>query len=338
MQELEKLYSILELILGESKSGYSDGQTQYQFPCPHCIAKYGQAEASKYNLEVSIDKGVYQCWKCGSEGDDLMHGSIRKLITNFGNEKLYEDYMSTIRSIRDNSLYKLNLECVDSHILDKEELKLPPSFKRLSKDNKNNNSAIKYIQSRGIGWDIIDKYNIGYTSKEVEDKKSSYRIIIPSYDVSGNLNYWVGRDYLPESDKWKRIKYNNPKIEKKNIVFNEKMIKWDADVTLVEGAFDHIVVPNSIPLLGRVLKSDYKLYWDLFEKCNANINIWLDNDIENNGKDIYSILNHGRLHNKLRYINTTLGKDPSEIYSKYGYKGIAKALASSYKLNDFELL
>ena len=339
MQELEKLYNILTVFLGESKSGYCEGQMQYQFPCPHCIEKYGYQEARKYNLEVSFTKGgVFQCWKCNSEGDDLMHGSIKKLIKAFGNEKLLNEYFSIIKSIKDSELYKLNFIDFDKTIIERETLKLPSSFKFFKKDGKNNKGALKYLQNRGIGWDIIEKYNLGYTEREEENKKGSYRIIIPSYDALGELNYWVGRDYLPKSDKFpSRLKYDNPKVEKKSIIFNEDKIQWDADITLVEGTFDHIVVPNSIPLLGKSLTKDYKLYWELISRANACVNIWLDNDIKDNGKDIYALLNHGRLYNKVRFINTELGKDPSEIYQEYGYKGIANCLMNSEMLKEYEL-
>jgi len=340
MYELEKLYNILTVFLGESKSGYSDGQMQYQFPCPHCIEKYGYQEARKYNLEVSFTKGgVYQCWKCSSEGDDIMHGSIKKLIRLFGNEKLLDEYVNVIHSIRNSELYKLHFSDFDKAIIEKEELKFPSTFKLFKKDEKNHYGALKYLQNRGIGWDIIERFKIGYTLREEDDKmkKYSYRVIIPSYNSIGELNYWVGRDYLPKNPKFERTKYSNPKAEKKEIIFNEDKIQWDADITLVEGAFDHIVVPNSIPLLGKALDKDYKLYWDIITKANAKINVWLDNDIIDNGKNIYALLNHGKLYNKIRFIYTDLGKDPSEIYEKYGYKGIAKCLQNSKKIPEYEL-
>lgn len=343
MQELEKLYNILEFILGESKSGYSEGQMQYQFPCPHCIEKYGYQEARKMNLEVSFNKGgVYQCWRCSSEGDDLMHGSIKKLIRLFGNEKLLQEYTSIIHSIRDSELYKLHFSDFDKTIIEKEILKLPSSFKLFQKDKENNYGALKYLRNRGIGWDIIENYKIGYTERETENKKGSFRIIIPSYNALGELNYWVGRDYLPKSDKYtKRVKYDNPKVEKKDIIFNEEKIQWDADITLVEGTFDHIVVPNSIPLLGKALDNDYKLYWEILTRANANkninINVWLDDDAKETAKQIYSLLNHGNLYNKIRIIETSLGKDPSEIYQNYGYKGIIKCLQNSKKIEEHKL-
>ena len=339
MQELEKLYNILTVFLGDSKSGYCDGQMQYQFPCPHCIEKYGYQEARKYNLEVSFTKGgVFQCWKCSSEGDDLMHGSIKKLIRAFGNEKLLNEYISVIHSIKDSELYKFHFNEFDNTIIEKEALKLPSSFKFFEKDKRNNYTALKYLQNRGIGWDIIEKYKLGYTEREEENKKGSFRVIIPSYNALGELNYWVGRDYLPKSEKYaQRIKYDNPKVEKKDIIFNEDKIQWDADITLVEGTFDHIVVPNSIPLLGKALNKDYKLYWELINRANGNINVWLDGDAYESVKQIYSLLNHGNLYNKIRYIPTNENDDPSSLYQKGGYKEIARHLMNAQQIKEIYL-
>ena len=47
----------------------------------------------------------------------------------------------------------------------------------------------------------------------------------------------------------------------KDIIFNELLIDWEREVTLVEGVFDAIVAgENSIPLLGSTLREDSKLF------------------------------------------------------------------------------
>ena len=168
-------------------------------------------------------------------------------------------------------------------------------------------------------------------------KKYSYRVIIPSYNAIGELNYWVGRDYLPKNPKFERTKYSNPKAEKKEIIFNEERIQWDADITLVEGAFDHIVVPNSIPLLGKALDKDYKLYWDIITKANAKVNIFLDGDAYGTVKEIYKLLNHGRLYDKVRYIPVGEKDDPSSLYQEGGYKKIAEHLANAQQIKEVYL-
>lgn len=342
LNEIEKLYNILAVFLGESKGGYDERNFQYQFPCPRCIEKDGYGESHKYNLEVNLQKQVFQCWKCASSGDDEMKGTIVKLIKLYGNDKLLEEYKSIIHSIRESDLYKFNFNekdfNIDTSIIEKEELKFPPSYKRFKKNERNNYGALRYLKNRGIGWDIIDKYQIGYTEKETENRKGSFRVIIPSYNAIGELNYWVGRDYLPPSKKYAtRLKYDNPKVEKKNIIFNEEKIQWDADITLVEGPFDHIVVPNSIPLLGKALNKDYKLYWDLISKANAHINIFLDGDAYNTVKEIYRLLNHGRLYEKIRYIPVNRDDDPSSLYQKGGYKLIAEHLKNAQHIKEIFL-
>ena len=340
-QELEKLYNILAVFLGEAKNGFDENTYQYQFPCPNCVERDGWMEARKYNLEVNLQKQVFKCWKCCSI-DEHMSGSIIKLIRMHGNEKLLQEYKDVIYEIRNSELYKINFTSgdfnIDTSVIEREELKLPSSYKPFKKDGKNNWGALKYLQDRGIGWDIIEKFKIGYTEREEENKKGSFRIIIPSYSALGELNYWVGRDYLPKSDKFpSRVKYDNPKVEKKNIIFNEEKLQWDADITLVEGTFDHIVVPNSVPLLGKALNKEYKLYWDLITKANANVNIMLDADAFNTVKELYKFLNHGNLYGKVRYIPMEGDEDPSSLYQSGGYKKIVEHLRNAQQIDEVYL-
>ena len=339
--EIEKLKNILDIILGESKQELDDS-LQLEYPCPKCIEKYGWQETRKYNLSLSLSKQKFQCWKCAAE-DEHMSGSILKLIRMYGNEKLAQEYKEILSEIRNSELYKLHFSSsdfkIDTSVIEKEELKLPSSYKPFIKDGKNNWGALKYLKDRGIGWDIIERYKIGYTEKEGENKKGSFRIIIPSYNALGELNYWVGRDYLPKNDKYPlRVKYDNPKVEKKNIIFNEEKIQWDANITLVEGPFDHIVVPNSIPLLGKSLNKEYKLYWDLITKFNGNsLNIFLDADAFSTVKEIYKFLNHGNLYGKVRYIPVEGDEDPSSLYQKGGYKEIARHLSNAQQIDEVYL-
>ena len=340
-QELEKLYNILTVFLGEAKNGFDENTYQYQFPCPNCVERDGWMEARKYNLEVNLQKQVFKCWKCCSI-DEHMSGSIIKLIRMHGNEKLLQEYKDVIYEIRNSELYKINFSSgdfnIDTSVIEREELKLPSSYKPFKKEGKNNWGALKYLQDRGIGWDIIERFKIGYTEREEENKKGSFRIIIPSYSALGELNYWVGRDYLPKSDKFpSRVKYDNPKVEKKNIIFNEEKLQWDADITLVEGPFDHIVVPNSVPLLGKALNKEYKLYWDLITKANANVNIMLDADAFNTVKELYKFLNHGNLYGKVRYIPMEGDEDPSSLYQSGGYKKIVEHLANAQQIDEVYL-
>lgn len=333
--ELQKIYEILVSFLGEAKDKFDGENMQLQFACPKCIDRDGKGEARKYNLEVNLKKQVYQCWKCSSM-DDSMKGPILRLIKEYGGDSLTNDYKSIMRSIRSSELYRLGTsdDFIDTSAVDNDELTLPTTFKPFKEGKPFPKKAMAYLEGRGIGWDIINEYHIGFTERETEHKKQGFRIVIPSYDVYDELNYWVGRDYLPKSDKFVRLKYDNPKVEKRSIIFNEGKLQWDADINLVEGPFDHIVVPNSVPLLGKALNKKYKLYWDLLEKANANVNIFLDGDAFDTTMKLYSFLNHDKFYGRVRYIPMESDEDPSSLYQKGGKKAILTHLANARTINE----
>lgn len=334
--EFFKIKNILDSFLGESKRGLSDS-LQLEYPCPRCRESYGTKEDNKFNLSVSLRIMKFNCWKCSTEHDD-MHGSVYKLIKMYGNDSLLKEYTEQLSSLRTSELYKLGVEKGEYNIeifhSEDDSLKLPSNYQKFNANKYNNKKALEYLRKRNIGWDIIEEYNIGYTVYDENNKQASSRIIIPSFNEFGELNYWVGRDFTFLD---KRQKYFNPTVERKSIIFNEEKIQWDADITLVEGPFDHLVVPNSIPLLGKVLKTDFKLFQTLNSKANANINIFLDGDAFDAVLSIYKILNHNRLYDKIRYIPVQKDMDPSQLYEIGGHKLINQHLKNSYQIEEIYL-
>ena len=316
--------------LGTPKNDITDAG-QLQFPCPRCIADKGSKETHKFNLEVNIYKG-FQCWSCCSM-DDEMRGSVSKLIKMYGNEAIMHEYRQLITEMRNEPLYELHFKDTTEPLL-KKETQLPSNFRPLSLKKYSPPKVLEYLKKRGISWDIIEQFGLGYTAYDANNKQVSSRIIIPSYNQFGELNYWTGRDYTNIPN---RQKYFNPKAERKDLIFNEDKVQWDANITLVEGPFDHLVVPNSIPLLGKVLTPDFKIYQSLMEKANANINIFLDGDAYDNVIKLYKTLNQGRLKNKIRYIPVGETFDPSELYALGGRKAILNHLANAQTLSEFTL-
>lgn len=331
--EFQRMYSILIAFLGEAKGGFDGEHTQLQFGCPHCAEKHGDKELQKYNLECNFF--VFHCWKCASEDDDEMHGSVFKLIKLYGNEQLYKNYKECVISLKESKLYNIDFANdfkVDLSQID--EVKLPNGFRPFKEDRFYPPQAMEYIQKRGITWDIIHEYNLGFTTYSEDDKIASNRIIIPSYNKFGELNYWTGRDF---TNNPKRQRYYNPKTERKSLIFNEEKIQWDADINIVEGPFDHLVVPNSIPLLGKALNKDYKLFWELLTKANANINIFLDGDAYDTVIETYKALNHGRLYNKIRYVPIKKENDPSLLFQLGGNRAILEHLKNAQQIKEVYL-
>lgn len=337
----EKIYDILVEFLGESKQGgYDKNVSQYQFPCPRCVEEYGDDEISKYNLEVNLNNGVFMCWKCCNTDDD-MKGKLGKLIKLYGGTELYKRYKEEIRAIKETRLYDLDeYSGLTASFEEDSYIRLPKTFKRINIETCKDQRLLDYLNKRKIGQKFIDKYSIGYTTWDEEDYTMRNRIIIPSYDCFGDLNYYIGRDYTGKN----KIKYKNCETNKKNIIFQESLIDWDSTIYLCEGSFDAMRFPsNGISMLGKSLTKDSLLFKKLVEKANADIVIVLDGDTkEIETKVIYKLLDFGRLRGKIKYIDLWNGiskyKDMSEIYENEGKIGVITVLRSAKKYDEIDLI
>lgn len=315
----ELLVGVLESFLGEHRKHNQD-TCQLSFDCPACSEEKGMPDGDgKGNLEINYQRNVFSCWACKDTNN--MSGPVIKLLKRYGQKKHITDY--------------LLLKPDASEILDKEKsdivITLPEGYKKLSECSSSDykaDLALKYLRQRGITDDIIKDYDIGYTTSG----QYYNRIIVPSYDINGKLNYFVARWFAKEKTK---TKYLNPIAEKSDIVFNEGKINFDSTIYLVEGVTDHIVTPNSIPLLGKYLTP--KLIDLLYEKSSSYIVIVLDDDAKNDAIELYKKLNFGCLVNRLRICFPPSGYDPSLIHEKLGKKGIVKLLMSARQLNYNEL-
>ena len=333
-QQMQRIYNILTNILGESKQGgYEKTVYQYQFNCPHCADEKGGID-NKYNLEVSFALGKYHCWSCNSAG------SLSKLIKNKGGKHLVDEYFRVINDIKENKYYDLNLFKDNGDIFEETYLKLPKTFRKIEISKCKDKALLAYLDKRRITQDIIDFYNIGKTTWDEEDWTWRNRLVIPSYNSIGDLNYFIGRIY---KDNDKRNKYKNCDADKNQIVLHEDKIQWDADIYLVEGAIDCIYYPNTISLMGKHLNQKMEVYNKLYDKANANIIICLDGDTTlNEVKRIYRVLDRGRLRGRIKYILLDTDeipyKDFGEIYEAEGKSGIIRTMKTAKQFSEIEML
>lgn len=336
--ELKRVYDILRLILGESKQGdFNVNESQYQFNSPWISEENGGIPDGKYNLEISLSLGKYHDWSTENGGN------ISRLIKKWGTKELLNEYFNIIREVKEAHYYDLELFKDNGEDLGYyNQLKLPLTFKKIDLKTCRKKKLLEYLEERKLTQDIIDFYNLGYTTWDEEDWQLRDRIIIPSYNSDGDLNFWVGRDFINNKQS-KKVKYKNCKADKNKIIFQENKIQWNNDIILVEGALDGIYYNNSIALLGKVLKKDNEIYKQLYEKANANIIICLDGDTEiSETKRIYNLLNIGRLRNKIWYVRLKTDelpwKDFGEAYQQGGKENIIKIMKSRKQFSEIELL
>lgn len=280
MNKIEVL-TLAENILGASRQ---TGEDNYAFFCPYC-------KHYKRKLEINLETFNYHCWTCSPKlGGKNFFFLFRDL------QNVTEVQLDKIKEYTNTHTY---------HKSDKSKviLRLPKEFKSMQQtyNSIEYKHANVYLKNRSITpWDI-KKYNIGFC----EDGEYGGRIVIPSYDESGDLNYFVSRTFFDSS-----LKYKNPKVSKDVVAF-ENLVSWNHPIILCEGVFDAIAIKrNAVPLLGKSLQPYLK------SKLETNkvkdIYVCLDKDARNDAiKIAQDLLNQGQDRNV--YLLKLEQKDPSEI-------------------------
>ena len=255
---------VLDNTLGVGSSLKGNEQAHH---CPFC-------HHYKKKLQINLETQNWHCWVCDSKGRTIQ-SLLRKLNVDIRDIQKIRDIYGDDAPNTKNDEFVIKLQ-------------LPTEFKSLSKPpkgfNPNYKQALHYLSVRGIGVNEILKYNIGYCS----DGLYGGRVIIPSYDSNGELNYFVARSYYEDN----KMKYKNPPVSRNVIVF-ENQINWNQPLILVEGVFDAFSVKrNVIPLLGKFFPT--KLKDKIFEMGVKEVTIMLDSDaVDDSTKHAQFLQNNG---------------------------------------------
>jgi DNA primase len=294
--EFEPIIEILEDIFGDYKL-HSDYKGQISFDCPVCSYDIKQLDHGdgKGNLEINYKRGVYKCWSCAETHDT--HGSIFKLVKKYGSPRQNKKFLLLMPEEVDEvkRVYKkvyLPKEFISFKDVS-QGLKLTPQFKQ----------AWNYIKKRNITDEMIEKFNIGFCYTGLYEN----RIIIPSYDTELTLNYFIARSYLSKT----KLKYKNPEVQKEIIIWNEHLINWEERLYIVEGAFDSIFVPNSIPMLGKFMSDN--LFKTIYTNAKKDIVIVLDPDAWNDATRLYHKMNCGKLMGRVFVVKLEGDQDIADL-------------------------
>lgn len=304
----ELLVNLISDVLGDGKRT-SKGNVAYV--CPFHISN----PPGKKNFEINFTenkKGEHKwhCWACNARG--------KTLYSLFKQLKVSPEKYSLLKQ------YSTNIEITQENNITDYILSLPKEFKtfnNLKTSDIEGKHALHFLKKRNISpYDIL-KYNIGYCSSG----RYANRIIIPSYDSYGNLNYFTARDFTGNAKK----KYLNPDVSR-DIVGFESHINWDLPIILCEGFFDAIAIKrNAIPLLGKQIQDALKIKIIL---SNTNkIYLALDKDAIKDELDFAEMfINEGREV----YLVELDSKDPSEI----GFQKFTELIQTSTPLTSFGLI
>jgi DNA primase len=255
----DNIREILDRKFGEGT--LSNDNVNYALPCPFCNEK----RPDKKKLVVHLIDLKYHCWVCESKGKNIL-----EIV--FANKKKAQDFKENLDKF--NDLFEFE----DLNETDKNsDIYLPKNIVALHKSSHDPDVAAvtRYLKKRGIDQTDIMRWRMMASPYG----SLSRRVIIPSFDCNGNINYYTARTIDEINDK--NFKYKNAFVNKYDIIFNEADILWDKTIILVEGVFDALKCPdNTVPLLGSFLKKGSRLFQRLIEN-QSDIIIALDSDVKN---------------------------------------------------------
>lgn len=178
-------------------------------------------------MVVNLATDLFRCWVCTFKGRDLT-GILR---LRKGNPDL-QAY------IAGRPVTGLLTDLPQKHT---EVPTLPPDFTPVGYGP---NEVKGYLASRGVTEEQAVRYRLGTS-------RTSYwgRVILPSFDQKGELNFITGRSISPTN----KMRYWSPRISKDIIVYDD-IVDWSRPVVLVEGMFDAIATgEDAVPLVGKYL-------------------------------------------------------------------------------------
>jgi len=298
-----KLVYLIDRTIG-SKGQKLKKQNEYMYWSPF-------VSHHKPKLQINIVTGKWHCWVSNAGGHNLFQ-LFKKL--NATREQFTE--LGTI--VGDKPYKKRN----DDSEKKNKQVELPKEFLSLSYKHPSPvyRHAISYLQKRGITYEDILKYGIGYCDQGLYTN----RVIIPSYSEDGQLNFFVGRDIFES-----KMKYRNSPTPK-DVVGFELFINWDEPIVLCEGPFDAIAIKrNAIPLFGKTILSNLRR--KIIEKKVKQIYISLDRDAI---LDSLKMVEEFMKNDIDVYFVNLPEKDPSDL----GFENVIPLLKETEKMKFSDLM
>ena len=228
--------------------------------CPICAP----TDPSKKKLSIRTDTSANHCWVCGWKSRTIV-----PLIRKYGSQEQLSQFKELFGISDGDSQGQL----VTGEKQQK-KLELPKDFQLLTLANVSDpdvKAAWRYVVSRGLTENDAWYFKFG-VSNEPRWKR---RVIMPSFDSEGNLNYFTARAI----DKDRKPKYDNPDVDKNPVVFNDINLDWSKQIVLVEGPFDLVKCPeNTTAILGSDLDERHEVFNKIL-LLNTPVALALDGDM-----------------------------------------------------------
>lgn len=235
---------------------YNSGNVQVRCPKPDC-----PSHSKKRKLAINIEKGfVFHCWVCGYRSRLLW------LLKIYYPGAFYQEFIERF----------CDEKAIKSVVDERPIVALPQDFRLLAIKTESKNPeirrALNYLKDRGLNNRDLWYFKFGISN----EGKLDNRIIMPSFDSKGQLNYFAARALMPHE----YIKYYLAKMPKKEIIFNEINIDWKQELTVTEGPFDLVKCNDNATILnGSDLPDDSLLFVKIVQN-KTPVLLALDEDMQ----------------------------------------------------------
>lgn len=289
---------ILDNLFGR---GIQHKNNEVSYNCPFC-------NHHKPKLQINIATGAYHCWVCNAKGKRIISLLKKSNAPAQSYSKIKEIYGDVTTKREYNS---------------KDLVGLPEHYKPLwiSQNTPDYKNALHYaLNTRKLTPMDILRYQVGYC----EQGPYAGMLIVPSFNKSNMINYYVGRSYYNAT-----ITHKNPPVSKDIIGF-ESQINWKEPITIVEGVYDAIATKrNAIPLFGKIILRTLRN--KILTEGVERLYLALDKDaFKDSIKEVEYFLNNNI---DVRLVQLP-GKDPSEA----GYRTMMEAMDKAKKMDFFDLV
>jgi predicted RNA-binding Zn-ribbon protein involved in translation (DUF1610 family) len=305
MIDFAEKVSLLEKAFGESACG-KEG-LNFSFKCPNC----GDSNEKK-KMTVKIDSQQWHCWVCEIKG-----GSIPSLLRKYSPSH-YKEWNQ--RFEKETRRTHFDDDPVPEPV---QPVVLPrclPVESCLYDSDPDAMAAIGYLRKRNVSLQRAYRFRLCI----VKSGSLRRRILIPSFDEKGNLNYWTARSI----DQDGRDKYINSKAKRNEIIFNEVDVDWSKPVTLVEGPFDLLFAgENAIPMLGSYITPSSRLFQQIV-KHKTPVIMALDQDaIQKSLRVMNSLCEYGI---DVKFVRFNDSRDIADLGEEEFQKLLKKAVSWNF--------
>lgn len=233
------------------------GNTHYRTNNDEVLVFCPKHSHHKRKLSINIRNNRFRCWVCGYAGYKIF-----PILYDYGNTSQRERYFKT-----------LGIELKENKIKTHVELPKDYVFALEDRDSPTGMMAHSFLEDSKIDKKTILQTKVGFC----RDGNYKDRIIFPSFDAVGKLNYFITR----RIDGGDYKKYLDCEHEKSSIIFNELFLDFTKPIILVENVkvhLRHFQVPNVVPIMGTKLDENYKLFEQIVMRDCPRVYVAFDKD------------------------------------------------------------